>query len=79
MSACSSEIAVPRSRLWADKTRWYDALIDLPIMPAHGCVASGANAVSPPAAGFNLGPATRKVLNHVVYVETDIVDVDFSL
>ena len=79
MGACSSAIAVPRPRCWEDRARWDDALLDLPIMPAHGHVASGANAVPPPAASFNLGPATRKVIGHVVYVGTDFVDVNFPL
>ena len=78
-SARSSEIAVSPCRPWADRTRRYDALIDLPLMPLHGIVASGADAVSPPAAGFNLGPTIRKVINHIVYVRTDIVEIDFSL
>jgi len=79
VGACSSAIAVPRPRCWDDRARWDDALLDLQIMPAHGCVASGANAVSPLAASFNLGPAARKVAGHVVYVGTDLVDVDFPL
>ena len=75
----SSVVVTPRTLRWMDEARWDDALLELPRMPAHGCVASGANAVSPPTAGFNLSPATCKVIHHVVDTWANLVDVDFSL
>ena len=48
-------------------------------MPTHGRVASCANAVSPPTAGFDLCPATCKVIDHVVDIWTNRGEVDFSL
>ena len=75
----SSVVVVPRPLRWGNEARWDDALLELPCMPAHGCVASGANAVSPLTASLNLGPATCKVIHHVVDVWADLIDVDFSL
>ena len=64
---------------WDNRTRRDDALIDLPPVPFHCIVAGGADVVSPPTEGFNLGPTVREVLHHIVNVRTDLVEIDFSL